>query len=94
MAPLNEGTASAVTRMYKGKIDKIERLRAEGHRVYVVEGFLLFVQSYDVGGFRASTNHNLTAMRISQELRYRNSFDDALADLVAFAEKYMLEVFP
>lgn len=70
---------------------KIKKLIESGNRVYTVDGFLLFVQNYGVGGFKASTNHNLTATRISQELRYRSSFDAALADLVAFAEKYNLQ---
>jgi len=71
--------------------DKKERLLNSGNIIFVKDGYLMYVHQYAFS-FRASTNHDFLAKKISEELKYRLTLEEAVEDMKKFAKKYAVEV--
>lgn len=67
--------------------EKIDKLLKEGNKIYEKDGYLMYVVHFD-GSYKASTNHNFLATKISEELRYKHTLAEAVADMIQFANKY------
>lgn len=63
---------------------------AKGNRVYRINGILMYVKHFN-GSYRASSNDDLTFYRIKSDLPYRPTFEEAVSDMVVFAQKYGLQ---
>jgi len=72
------------------QIEKIKSLRSKGNRVYAIDGCLIFVHQHN-DWYRANTGHEDFWYKITAELKYRPTFEDAVSDMVTFARRHGLQ---
>ncbi len=70
--------------------EKAKTLRRKGNRVYIIDSCLMFVHHHN-NWYRASTSHDEVWRKITAELEYRPTLEEAVADMVAFAQKHGLQ---